>query len=70
MTFQPTTKQLEKLIEIQTAGMGIEFAAKFLGCTPEELKAWRQRCMNAAIAEYASTMQAPPPAPVAKPVFK
>ncbi len=68
--FKPTNRQLEQIAEIQAGGMGLEFAAKFLGCTPEELKAWRQRCMNAAIAEYASTMQAPPPAPVAKPVFK
>jgi hypothetical protein len=36
--FKPTTKQLEQIAEFQTAGMGLEFAARFLGCTPQELK--------------------------------
>ncbi|HEY8007132.1 MAG TPA: hypothetical protein VIE66_10140 [Methylocella sp.] len=63
MTFKPDLKQLEKLIEIQTAGMGIEFAAKYLGCSPEELSAWRSRCAAAARAEYERNLAGPPPEP-------
>jgi hypothetical protein len=68
--FIPTNKQLEQIAEIQAAGMGLEFAARFLGCTPEELKAWRQRCVNAAVAEYQMAMQPLPPAPVVNQIFK
>jgi hypothetical protein len=70
MTWKPKKSDLERIAEFEAAGVALEFAAKFLGATPEEFKSWRRRCMNAAVAEYTRAMQLPPPAPVAKPVFK
>jgi hypothetical protein len=70
MNWQPRKTDLERIAEFEISGMGLEFAARFLGCTSEELKAWRMKCVEAARTEYIKAIAAPPLVPVAKPAFK
>jgi len=46
--FNPDLKQLEKIAECQAGGMGLTFAAQYLGCSPEELRDWRIKCIDAS----------------------
>jgi hypothetical protein len=64
--WRPTKPEIERIVECQTAGMDMTGVALFLGCTAEELKGWRLRCIAAVRAEYEQAM-APEPTPVAKP---
>jgi hypothetical protein len=63
MTWRPSIAQLCTIAEMHHARAPLERIAESVGVSVDDFKAWRQRCMNVVVAEYASPMQAPPPKP-------
>jgi hypothetical protein len=64
MMWQPDKAQLETIIDMRTAGMGLDAIALALGVSAEDFRAWGNRLR---IASYEASVVAPPPPLAAKP---